>query len=59
MQEPQDGAIKLDKNKFKDVLYPIHKTYWQKAYKKLSAKMSTLYSSLKRRSEDYSVEFNI
>ena len=59
MQEPQDGAIKLDKNKFKDVLYPIHKTYWQKAYKKLSAKMSTLYSSLKRRSEEYSVEFNI
>ena len=59
MQEPQGGVIKLDKNKFKDVLYPIHKTYWQKAYKKLSAKMSTLYSSLKRRSEEHSVEFSI
>ena len=59
MQKPQGGVIKLDKHKFKDVLYPLHKTYWQKAYKKLSAKMSTLYSSLKRRSEEHSVEFNI
>jgi len=49
----------LSKNDFKDKLYPIHRTFWEKAYKKLSAKMSTLKSSLKRRSIDYDVEYNI
>lgn len=47
------------KDEFKDVLEPIHKTYWQKAYKKLSSKMSSLKSSLKRRSEQYEVDFKI
>lgn len=49
----------LKKDDFKEVLHGVHKTYWQKAYKKLSAKMSTLYSSLKRRSEQYDVLFDI
>lgn len=49
----------LTKDDFKDVLFPVHKTYWEKAYRKLSAKMSTLYSSLKRRSEDNDVKFTI
>ena len=39
-----------NKEEFKKVLEPIHKTYWQKAYKKLASKMSSLKSSLKRRS---------
>ena len=47
------------KDDFKEVLHPIHKTYWQKAYRKLSAKMSTLLSSLRRRSEEHEVEFDI
>jgi|TARA_R100001530_G_scaffold63374_1_gene45551 hypothetical protein len=51
--------MKLDKKQFKDVLQPIHKHFWEKAYKKLSAKMSVLYSSLKRRSEEYDVAFSI
>ena len=50
---------KLNKQKFKEVLYPIHKTFWEIAYKKLSAKMSRLKSSLKRRSGEYNVEFSI
>ena len=49
----------LNKSDFEKVLEPIHKTYWQKAYKKLSAKMSSLRSSLKRRSEQYDVKFEI
>ena len=49
----------MNKEKFKDVLEPIHKHFWQRAYKKLSAKMSRLYSSLKRRSEESNVRFTI
>lgn len=49
----------IDSVKFKSVLYPIHKTYWKKAEQKLRRKMSTLRSSLKKRSEDSEVEFNI
>ena len=48
-----------NKEEFKKVLEPIHKTYWQKAYKKLASKMSSLKSSLKRRSEQYDVKFDI
>ena len=48
-----------NKDDFKKVLEPIHKTYWQKAYKKLASKMSSLKSSLKRRSEQYEVKFDI
>ena len=47
------------KKEFEKVLEPIHKTYWQKAYKKLASKMSSLKSSLKRRSEQYEVKFDI
>jgi len=49
----------ISKNDFKEKLFPIHRTFWEMAYKKLSAKMSTLKSSLKRRSEEYDVEFKI
>lgn len=49
----------LSKNDFKEKLFPIHRTFWEKAYKKLSAKMSALKSSLKRRSAEYNVEFEI
>jgi hypothetical protein len=49
----------MKKEQFKEKLYPIHKTFWNKAYKKLSAKMSTLMSSLKRRSEDADVKCSI
>jgi 5-methylcytosine-specific restriction endonuclease McrA len=50
---------KFNKANFKDKLYPHHRTFWEKAYRKLSAKMSTLKSSLKRRSEEYDVAFEI
>ena len=59
MQKESSSQNLLDKNHFKKVLEPVHRTYWQKAYKKLSSKMSSLRSSLKRRSEKYEVEFNI
>jgi 5-methylcytosine-specific restriction endonuclease McrA len=49
----------IDSVKFKIVLYPVHKTYWKKAEQKLRRKMSTLRSSLKKRSEDSGVEFAI
>ena len=56
----ENTAIKSpNKEDFKKVLEPIHKTYWQKAYKKLASKMSSLKSSLKRRSEQYEVLFDI
>ena len=57
---PKDAILSLpSKTDFEKVLEPIHKTYWKKAYKKLSSKMSSLRCSLKRRSEQYDVEFNI
>jgi len=49
----------LSKSNFEKVLEPIHKTYWNKAYKKLSSKMSSLKGSLKRRSIQYDVKFDI
>ena len=49
----------MKKEEFKVKLYPIHKTFWNRAYKKLSSKMSTLMSSLKRRSEENEVECTI
>jgi len=59
MQKENSLKNLLNKDQFKKVLEPVHRTYWQKAYKKLSSKMSSLRSSLKRRSEKYEVEFNI
>jgi 5-methylcytosine-specific restriction endonuclease McrA len=59
MRKENGSIVQLNKTDFQSVLEPIHRTYWQKAYKKLSAKMSSLKGSLKRRSEHYEVEFNI
>ena len=49
----------MKKEQFKEKLQPIHKTFWNRAYKRLSAKMSTLMSSLKRRSEEAGVKCTI
>tara|TARA_Y100001963_G_C6710382_1_gene413977 strand:+ start:545 stop:982 length:438 start_codon:yes stop_codon:yes gene_type:complete len=49
----------IEKEQFKRVLEPIHKTFWKRAYKKLLRKISTLKSSLKRRSHEYGVLFDI
>ena len=49
----------ITKEDFKQVLVPIHGNFWQKAYKKLLRKISTLKSSLKRRSEEHNVKFDI
>jgi len=49
----------IKKEDFKVVLQPVHGAYWQKAYKKLLRKISTLKSSLKRRSADNKVKFDI
>jgi len=49
----------MNKEDFKVVLIPIHGNYWQRAYKKLSAKISNLKSSLKRRAVEYDVKFKI
>jgi len=46
----------MKKEQFKEKLEPIHKTFWNQAYKRLSAKMSALKSSLKRRSEEAGVK---
>jgi len=48
-----------EKERFKQVLYPIHKTFWERVYKKLLRKISTLKSSLKRRSHENGVIFEI
>tara|TARA_Y100000310_G_C20580164_1_gene762559 strand:+ start:586 stop:1023 length:438 start_codon:yes stop_codon:yes gene_type:complete len=48
-----------EKERFKQVLYPIHKTFWERVHKKLLRKISTLKSSLKRRSYDNGVIFDI
>ena len=49
----------LSKTDFKDKLVPIHRTFWKQSYKKLSSKMSSLRGSLKRRSLEYDVTFEI
>ena len=48
-----------EKERFKLVLFPIHKTFWERVHKKLLRKISTLKSSLKRRSYEHGVLFNI
>ena len=59
MEKENSSSILLNKDDFKKVLEPVHRTYWQKAYTKLSTKMSSLKGSLKKRSKDYGVEFEI
>jgi len=49
----------MKKEQFKIKLHPVHKTFWNRAYKKLSSKMSALMGSLKRRSEDAGVKCTI
>ena len=51
--------MKYDKEMFKEVLEPHHRTYWKIAYTKLQRKMQSLKSSLKKRSEDNNVLFKI
>ena len=51
--------VLITKLDFKEVLHPVHRTFWEKAYRKLSAKMSTLVSSLRKRSEEANVVFDI
>jgi len=51
--------MKYDKEKFQEVLEPHHRTYWKIAYKKLQRKMQSLKSSLKKRSEDNNVFFDV
>jgi len=51
--------MKYDKEIFKEVLEPHHRTYWKIAYTKLQRKMQSLKSSLKKRSEDNNVLFKI
>ena len=51
--------MKYDKEKFKEVLEPEHRTYWKITYTKLQRKMQSLKSSLKKRSEDADVKFDI
>ena len=51
--------MKYDKETFKEVLEPHHRTYWKIAYTKLQRKMQSLKSSLKKRSEDSNVIFMI
>ena len=51
--------MKYDKETFKEVLEPHHRTYWKIAYTKLQRKMQSLKSSLKKRSEDSNVIFDI
>lgn len=49
----------MKKEQFEKKLRPIHKTFWNRAYKRLSSKMSTLMSSLKRRSNEAGVKCTI
>ena len=49
----------IEKERFKLVLFPIHKTFWERVHKKLLRKISTLKSSLKRRSHECGVIFDI
>jgi 5-methylcytosine-specific restriction endonuclease McrA len=44
---------------FREKLVKVHHTYWHKAWLRLNRKMSALKSSLKRRSKEAGVEFNI
>ena len=49
----------MKKEDFKEVLIPVHGRFWQRAYKKLMAKISALKSSLKIRSIKNGVIFNV
>ena len=46
-------------SKFKKKLYKFHKQFAKKTFHRLMKKSSTLRSTLKRRSKEYEVEFNI
>lgn len=51
--------MSITKEEFKKVLHPVHKTFWKKAYTKLTRKMSGVKSSLKIRSKENNVKFDI
>jgi 5-methylcytosine-specific restriction endonuclease McrA len=42
---------KITKAQFQVVLEPVHRTFWKQAYKKMRRKISSLKSSLKKRSD--------
>ena len=50
---------KISKSSFRLKLEPVHRTYWEKAHQRLRRKISTLKSSLKRRSEESDVVYDI
>jgi len=50
---------KITKAQFQVVLEPVHRTFWKQAYKKLRRKISSLKSSLKKRSETAGVDCNV
>tara|TARA_R110000751_G_scaffold144948_3_gene248530 strand:+ start:2228 stop:2671 length:444 start_codon:yes stop_codon:yes gene_type:complete len=50
---------KISKSIFKLVLEPVHRTFWDKAHQRLRRKISTLKSSLKRRSVESDVVYDI
>tara|TARA_R100000742_G_C4201832_1_gene30709 strand:+ start:124 stop:558 length:435 start_codon:yes stop_codon:yes gene_type:complete len=49
----------VKKEDFKKVLTPIHGKFWQRAYKKTLRKISTLKSTLRKRSADNNIKFDI
>ena len=58
-QKKNNKLINDWKNKFELKLKKIHGTHWQNVFHKLMKKSSTLKSTLKRRSKEYEVEFDI
>ena len=48
-----------NKEQLREVLYPLHKTFWKIVYKKFIRKVSSLRSSLKKRSQDHGVVFDV
>ena len=55
----QSQRMKTWEDKFSYKLRKRHKHMWKHAFHRLMKKSSTLRSSLKRRSKEYEVEFNI
>tara|TARA_R110002020_G_scaffold212480_2_gene419082 strand:+ start:878 stop:1336 length:459 start_codon:yes stop_codon:yes gene_type:complete len=54
-----NSRLQTWEDKFKDKLHKRHKHLWKHAFHRLMKKSSTLRSSLKRRSKEYEVEFDI
>jgi len=50
---------KLKKEEFEEILKPVHNTFWKQAYRRLMTKISRLKSSLKRRSLENDIKFDV